>query len=234
MARSIRSMGIPGRVKRLPNPVADSPDVLAEARAHFADHCALCHGNDGSGNTELGQSLYPKAPDMRLPATQSLTDGELYYIIQNGVRLTGMPAWGMKDDHADEDSWKLVHFIRHLSELTPEQLKEMEKQNPRNPAEIEEEREEEEFLGALRSPPRNPGSHRLRITNIDEESEDATNSAGDPGGVPDDERAGVRARRCGARPRNRDERHRYANRRADHDQADAHHSAHRQDDDHER
>lgn len=146
MARSIRSMGIPGRVKRLPNPVAVSPDVLADARAHFADHCALCHGNDGSGNTEIGQSLYPKAPDMRLAPTQSLSDGELYYIIQNGVRLTGMPAWGMKDDDADEDSWKLVHFIRHLSELTPEQIEEMEKQNPRNPAEIEEEREEQEFL----------------------------------------------------------------------------------------
>jgi mono/diheme cytochrome c family protein len=159
IARRVRSMGIPGRVKQLPNPVALSPDVLADARAHFADHCAQCHANDGSGNTDIGQSLYPKAPDMRLPATQSLTDGELYYIIQNGVRLTGMPAWGMKDDHADEDSWKLVHFIRHLSELTPEQLKEMEKQNPRNPAEIEEEREEEEFLrGAAESPeePRKP------------------------------------------------------------------------------
>jgi mono/diheme cytochrome c family protein len=143
-------------VKRLPNPVALSSDVLAEARAHFADHCAQCHGNDGSGNTEIGQSLYPKAPDMRLAPTQSLTDGELYYIIQNGVRLTGMPAWGMKDDDADEDSWKLVHFIRHLSELTPEQIEEMEKQNPRNPAEIEEEREEQEFLRGGAEPSEEP------------------------------------------------------------------------------
>src|SRR5262249_49342771 len=85
-------------------------------------------------------------PDMRLPATQALTDGELYYIIQNGVRLTGMPAWGAKDDDADEGSWTLVHFIRHLSELTPGQIEEMEGLNPRSPAEIEEEREEQEFL----------------------------------------------------------------------------------------
>src|SRR5262245_25991657 len=100
MARSIRSLGIPGQAKRLANPVAVTPEVLAEARAHFADHCALCHANDGSGHSDIGQGLYPKAPDMRLPATQSLTDGELYYIIQNGVRLTGMPAWGKKDDDA--------------------------------------------------------------------------------------------------------------------------------------
>ena len=156
VARRVRSLGIPGRVKRLPNPVAVTPEVLAEARAHFADHCALCHANDGSGQTEIGQSLYPKAPDMRLPATQSLSDGDLYYIIQNGVRLTGMPAWGEKDNDADQDSWALVHLIRRLSELTPEQIKEMEKQNPRNPAEIEEERAEEEFLRGGAEPPADP------------------------------------------------------------------------------
>src|SRR5213594_2866483 len=113
IARRLRSLAVPGRAKRLPNPVALTPEVLAEARAHFADHCALCHANDGSGNTEIGQNLYPKAPDMRLPATQSLTDGELFYIIHNGIRLTGMPAWGSADPRADEDSWKLVYFIRH-------------------------------------------------------------------------------------------------------------------------
>ena len=63
--------------------------MIAEGRDHFADHCATCHANDGSGNTEMGRGLYPKAPDMRLPATQNLSDAELFYIIENGVRLTG-------------------------------------------------------------------------------------------------------------------------------------------------
>jgi len=66
--------------------------LIAEAKAHFADHCAICHANNGSGNTEIGRNLYPKAPDMRLPQTLNLTDGELYYTIHNGIRLTGMPA----------------------------------------------------------------------------------------------------------------------------------------------
>ena len=83
---------------------------------------------------------------MRLDATQSLTDGELYAIIQDGIRLTGMPAWGKEGDENDEDSWKLVHLIRHFKDLTPAHLKEMQRMNPKSPDELEEERQEQEFL----------------------------------------------------------------------------------------
>ena len=146
IARRVRSLAVPARARNAKNPLSPSPEVLAAARGHFADHCAVCHANDGSGETEIGQNLYPKAPDMRLEDTQRLTDGELYYIIQNGIRMTGMPAWGEQGEGTDEDGWKLVHFIRHLSELTPTQLKEMEKLNPKTAAELEEERQDEEFL----------------------------------------------------------------------------------------
>ena len=146
VARRVRSLAVPARARNAANPLPATSEVLADARGHFADHCAVCHANDGSGHTTIGQNLYPKAPDMRLDDTQRLTDGELYYIIQNGIRLTGMPAWGEQGDGKDEDSWKLVHFIRHLSELTPAQLKEMEKLNPKTAAELEEERQDEEFL----------------------------------------------------------------------------------------
>ena len=81
---------------------------------------------------------------MRLPATQNLSDGELFYIIENGVRLTGMPAWGGAGK--PEESWKLVHFIRHLPDLGPEEKAEMEKLNPRSLGEWREIEEEEEFL----------------------------------------------------------------------------------------
>jgi mono/diheme cytochrome c family protein len=151
-ARTVRRLAVPRRSKSLVNPVYPSDDVLADARAHFADHCAMCHGNDGSGNTTIGRNLYPKAPDMRLAATQSLTDGELYAIIQDGIRLTGMPAWGKEGDESDEDSWKLVHLIRHLKDLTPQQLKEMERMNPKSPDEIEEERQEEQYLTGQGAP----------------------------------------------------------------------------------
>ena len=72
---------------------AITADETGAARAHWADHCALCHGNDGRGDTPIGRALYPPSPDMRAAETQHLTDGQLYGIIENGVRLTGMPAW---------------------------------------------------------------------------------------------------------------------------------------------
>ena len=145
LARATRRWATPFRGRAAINPAPFSPDVWAESRAHFADHCAACHANDGSGQTEIGQRFYPKVPDMRLPATQELTDGELYWIIENGVRLTGMPAWGTGGDN-DLDTWELVHFIRRLNDLTPEQITEMKTLNPRSPAEIQEELEDRRFL----------------------------------------------------------------------------------------
>ena len=82
---------------------------------------------------------------MRGPETQRLSDGELYYIIQNGIRLSGMPAWGERVDD-DEDSWALVAFIRHLPQLAPDELNALQKLNPKSPDEWREEQEEEEFL----------------------------------------------------------------------------------------
>jgi len=117
VARTARKLAVPSKARSEKNPFPPSPELIAEARAHFADHCAICHANNGSGNTEIGQNLYPKAPDMRLAQTQNLSDGELYYTIHNGIRLTGMPAWGT--DEKDEDSWKLVLFVRPLPQLTP-------------------------------------------------------------------------------------------------------------------
>jgi mono/diheme cytochrome c family protein len=144
LVRTARNPSIPASERDAKNPFAPTAKVLSEARTHFADHCATCHGNDGSGKTQIGQNLYPKAPDMCLPETQNLTDGELYYTIHNGIRLTGMPAWGTEEK--DDDSWKLVLFIRYLPQLTPAEEREMEALNPKGPAEKEEEQEEEQFL----------------------------------------------------------------------------------------
>jgi mono/diheme cytochrome c family protein len=145
IARRARGMALPPAASSHPNPIPRTLEVLAEARAHWADHCASCHANDGSGDTILGKHTYPPAPDMRQPATQNMSDGELFFIIQNGVRLTGMPGWG-GSAHDAEDSWKLVHFIRHLPDLTVEERTQMEKLNPKSPDEWKEELEEEKFL----------------------------------------------------------------------------------------
>ena len=144
-ARLMRSMSMPADAPTLKSPKRIGDAEVAGARMHWADHCALCHANDGSGDTALGRGLYPKPPDMRLPLTQSKSDGELFYIIENGIRLSGMPAWSVGGSHAEE-SWSLVGFIRTLPRLTPEELKQMEAMNPRSPHEAMEEKEEDDFL----------------------------------------------------------------------------------------
>lgn len=125
LARRARALAMPADARRHENPVPDSAAVLAEARAHWADHCAACHAKNGSGDVEMGKHMYPQAPDMKQRETQQLTDGELFFIIQNGIRLTGMPAWGGGSHHDEQDSWKLVRFIRHLPQLTAEEEQEM-------------------------------------------------------------------------------------------------------------
>jgi len=161
LARRLRRMAVPRAAVQARNPVQASPEVLSEAMAHFADHCATCHANDGSGSTEIGKGLYPKPPDMRQSQTQSLTDGEIFYIIHNGIRLTGMPAFGEpRADEADQDSWKLVHFIRRLPAITPDELEQMKEMNPKSPAELKEEEALERFLrGDDSQPPETEHKH---------------------------------------------------------------------------
>jgi|SRR5688572_486972 mono/diheme cytochrome c family protein len=160
IARQIRHLAIPISKRNAVNPVPATADVLKEARAHFADHCAVCHANDGSGRTPIGKNVYPKAPDLRLDDTQSLSDGELFWVIHNGIRFTAMPAWGSDEPEKDMESWKLVHFIRHLSQLTAEELDEMKALNPKTPDEIREQAEFDRFLGGDDAAARSGEGHR--------------------------------------------------------------------------
>jgi mono/diheme cytochrome c family protein len=145
-ARQIRRLAIPLEQRNAQNPIPLSPAVIKEALAHFADHCALCHANDGSGDTPIGKNVNPKALDLRLADIQSMSDGEMFWIIHNGIRFTAMPAWGEGDPAEDKDSWKLVHFIRHLPQLTPEELEQMKTFNPKTKHDLEEEAAFGQFL----------------------------------------------------------------------------------------
>jgi mono/diheme cytochrome c family protein len=156
VARAARRFAIPARERARVNPVTSTKDSIREGMEHWADHCATCHGNDGSGTTEIGGALYPRAPDMRQSPTQQLQDGELFYIIENGVKLTGMPAWGTGTADGEQASWHLVNFIRHLPQLTDEELTEMDGLNPRGPAEWRALEEERKFLAGETDAPKAP------------------------------------------------------------------------------
>lgn len=138
MAATMRRMAVPSDLKDARNPLPLTPEILAEGRAHFADHCAGCHGNDGKGRTSMGPKFYPKVPDMTKEGTQSQSDGALFATIENGIRLTAMPAFGAGTAESAYGSWGLVHFIRHLPKITAAEIAEMEKLNPKSPEECQE------------------------------------------------------------------------------------------------
>ena len=156
VARTMRHLAVPSGDRDRKNPVPLTAEVAAAGMAHWADHCAACHGNDGSGDTVIGIGMYPKPPDMRLPPTQSLTNGELFYIIENGIRLTGMPAWGDGTAEGAQGSWHLVHFIRKLPALTQEEIAQMEALNPRSPGDAAADEETRKFLAGDDDAPKPP------------------------------------------------------------------------------
>jgi len=158
LARGMRRLATSPTVRSMANPVEPTAAVLQDARAHFADHCAVCHANNGNGDTAIGRSLYPRAPDMRGEATQALTDGELFSIIENGIRLTGMPAWGTGTAEGEQASWALVHFVRHLPSLTEDEIEEMESLNPKGAEEWRADEEARRFLAGEEIEPSSPAA----------------------------------------------------------------------------
>ena len=159
LARTTRRLATPSSVRSMRNPVEPTEAVLREGLEHFADHCAVCHANNGSGDTEIGRGLYPRSPDMRSAATQDLSDGELFGIIENGIRLTGMPAWGNGTQEGERASWALVHFIRRLPKLTDEEISEMEALNPKTSEQWRDEEEARRFLAGEDAKPVAPKPH---------------------------------------------------------------------------
>ena len=100
---------VPAAAKAAVNPLgSDAADIVA-GRDLFRENCEVCHAYDGGGHTRVGGSEYPHAPPLRV-AVRSMSDGEVFYHIRNGIRNTGMPAWDMPD----RQIWELVAYIRRL------------------------------------------------------------------------------------------------------------------------
>ena len=157
LARQARKISTPAGAKELKNPHPVTDASTAEAREHFVEHCSACHGSTGRGDTLYGRNLYPKVPDMTQADTQQLTDGELFYIISNGVRFTGMPAFGGED--SPESIWGLVSFIRRLPKLTPEEIKQLQEMAEGGKAEMDEKSATPEPAGSKEKRATKPHSH---------------------------------------------------------------------------
>jgi len=106
---------IPMEAENLKNPLAANPEVVSQGKQAYLQSCAICHGADGHGQTVLGQGMYPPVMDLTSPHVQHWNDAEMFWIIQNGVRMTGMASW--KEAISPDDTWKLVLFVHRLPEL---------------------------------------------------------------------------------------------------------------------
>jgi len=120
MAQRLVRLSVPDAAQTSTNPYAGDAEAWRKAADHFNDHCAACHGRDGRGRTEIGENMYPKVPDFAETVVQQMSDGDLFFIIQNGIRWTGMPGW--KREHTPDETWKLVSFVRHVPSATAHDL----------------------------------------------------------------------------------------------------------------
>ena len=117
-SRLVRDFAIPRAEKNRNNPFAGDEQALGQGRDEFFSRCATCHGSDGRGATPIGANV-SCVPDLHGPATQGLTDGEIRYIIANGIQLTGMPAMPAINGQEERVSWTLVTYLRSLRKATP-------------------------------------------------------------------------------------------------------------------
>ncbi len=98
--------------KGVPPAPANARASVEEGDKLFGIECAACHGLDGHKATDAGRWMYPRAADLTSPAVQQYSDSELFWIVKNGIRLSGMPGFGKVE--SDEHIWDLVHYVRTL------------------------------------------------------------------------------------------------------------------------
>lgn len=118
VARAIRNFAITRLESHRKNPYLGDELALQRGRDIFLTRCSSCHGTDGRGTTPIGRNVYPRVPNLHESATQRLSDGEIHYIIQNGVQLSGMPAMPGLRSESDRDSWALVSYVRNMRAAT--------------------------------------------------------------------------------------------------------------------
>ncbi len=96
----------------IPPPPQDKKTGVAEGERLYGLDCGMCHGRDGRGQTDMGRWMYPRAADLTAHEVQNYSDAELFWIVKNGIRFSGMPAFGKVE--TDEHIWNLVGYVRAL------------------------------------------------------------------------------------------------------------------------
>ena len=104
------------RSREVTDPIAKDPGAVKRGMTHYRENCLPCHGAPGVDPAEYQEGMNPTPPGIDADAVQHDTDAELFWVIKNGIRMTGMPAFGV--NHKDEEIRDIVAFVRHVRQLT--------------------------------------------------------------------------------------------------------------------
>jgi hypothetical protein len=115
----------------------DDPKRILSGAGQYAEMCSFCHLAPGMKRTEISRGLYPRAPELRRRSHS--TPAEDFWVVKHGVKMTGMPAWGVT--HSDEILWDVVAFLRKLPDLTADQYQALVKSAPKTHDEMMQEPE---------------------------------------------------------------------------------------------
>lgn len=102
----------PASAKKLKNPLAATEENIAQGRTLFNQHCASCHGEDGKAKTDVAAAMKRKPTDLTGKAMHGITDGEVYWVVTNGIKQRGMPAY--KTKASDQERWQMTLYVKHL------------------------------------------------------------------------------------------------------------------------
>jgi len=127
----------------------EDPKRIAAGGGQYAEMCSGCHLAPGMKKTEISRGLYPRAPELRHESP--LSAAEQFWIVKHGVKMTGMPSWGVT--HDDELLWNVVAFLRKMPKLTADQYQALVKSAPKSHDEMMQEMEMGNGHGSENQPP---------------------------------------------------------------------------------
>jgi mono/diheme cytochrome c family protein len=138
LLQTVRQQSIAARATRIvvPPDLTD-PERIGAGAAEYAEMCSGCHLAPGMKRTEISQGLYPRAPELRRGI--NLTPAQEFWVVKHGIKMTGMPAWGVT--HDDELLWDVVAFLRKLPELSADQYQTLVKSAEKTHQEMMQEME---------------------------------------------------------------------------------------------
>lgn len=113
VASKVRGWYISRAAKRIPtSTIANNAASISQGEALYGMACAFCHGQDGRKSSPIGKSMHPRVPSLISPAVKGLSDKEVFWVIKNGIRLSGMP--GFANVESDEEIWQITYYVRSL------------------------------------------------------------------------------------------------------------------------